>query len=37
MAKGTADRKVKLAKDLISTEQGFVKNLTKEDISALLT
>jgi len=30
-------RKVKLAKDLISTEQGFVKNLTKEDISALLT
>ena len=30
-------RKVKLAEDLISTDQGFVKNLTKEDISALLT
>ncbi|MEN8248312.1 MAG: SNF2-related protein [Bacteroidota bacterium] len=30
-------RKVKLAKDLISTDQGFVKNLSKDDISALLT
>lgn len=30
-------RKVKLAQDLITTDQGFVKNLTKEDISALLT
>jgi SNF2 family DNA or RNA helicase len=30
-------RKVKLAEDLITTDQGFVKNLTKEDISALLT
>ena len=29
-------RKVKLAQDLITTDQGFVKNLTKEDISALL-
>jgi len=30
-------RKVKLAQDLITTDQGFVKNLSKEDISALLT
>ncbi len=30
-------RKVKLARELITTDQGFVKNLTKEDISALLT
>lgn len=30
-------RKVKLAQDLITTDQGFVKNLTKEDISQLLT
>jgi SNF2 family DNA or RNA helicase len=30
-------RKVKLAQDLITTDQGFVKNLSKEDISQLLT
>lgn len=30
-------RKVKLAQDLITTDTGFVKNLSKEDISALLT
>ena len=30
-------RKMKLAQDLISADQGFVKNLTKEDISQLLT
>ena len=30
-------RKMKLAQDLISTDQGFVKNLTKEDINTLLT
>jgi SNF2 family DNA or RNA helicase len=30
-------RKVKLARELITTDQGFVKNLSKEDISALLT
>jgi SNF2 family DNA or RNA helicase len=29
-------RKVKLAQDLITTDQGFVKNLSKDDISALL-
>jgi len=29
-------RKVKLAQDLITTDQGFIKNLTKEDISKLL-
>lgn len=29
-------RKLKLAKDLITTDQGFVKNLSKEDISELL-
>lgn len=29
-------RKLKLAKDLISTDQGFVKSLSKEDISELL-
>lgn len=30
-------RKVKLAEELITTDQGFVKNLTKDDISDLLT
>lgn len=29
-------RKVKLAQDLITTDKGFTKNLTAEDISALL-
>ncbi|MCB0496619.1 MAG: DEAD/DEAH box helicase [Cyclobacteriaceae bacterium] len=29
-------RKLKLAKDLITTDQGFVKSLSKEDISELL-